>query len=194
MSRRYYRRRRKDDLATPIGVILCIILLGEYFQLSRAQKNTLKLVLIFLVIAVLVITVLFKLKQREHNNKMLRALELVDANMMSGTDFEKYVAEIIKSQGYANVKLTEYYDWGVDIIAEKDGVRWGIQVKRYSGMVKAAAVRQVVTGLNKYNCSRAMVVTNSFYSRPARELAKSNNCVLVDKNTLAEWIIAFQSK
>ena len=89
--------------------------------------------------------------------------------------FEKYVAELMKDQGFTKVMLTERYDYGIDIIALKDGVRWGVQVKRYSRMVKAEAVRQVVTALNKYNCQRAMVVTNSTFSRPAKILAETNN-------------------
>ena len=88
--------------------------------------------------------------------------------------------------------LIEKYDYGVDIIAEKDGIRWGVQVKRYSNMVKAEAVRQVVTALIRYKCDRAVVVTNSTFSRPARELATDNKCVLVDRNVLSEWIVEFQ--
>ena len=36
-------------------------------------------------------------------------------------------------------------------------------------------------------------VTNSTYTRQARVLAESNDCVLVDKDTLAEWIVEFQA-
>ena len=73
----------------------------------------------------------------------------------------------------------------IHIITEKDGARWGVQVKRYSGLVKASAVRQVVTGLKMYGCDRAMVVTNSTYSATARRLAAGNDCVLIDGRGLA---------
>lgn len=104
---------------------------------------------------------------------------------MGSLKFEQYVAMLLKSNGYHNVSLTEKYDLGVDIIAEKDGVRWGVQVKHYSGLVKASAVRQVVTGLKMYGCDRAMVVTNSTYSATARRLAAGNDCELVDGRGLA---------
>lgn len=107
-----------------------------------------------------------------------RRLSHVDA--MDGLEFERYIADILKAQGYTNIQFTEKYDYGVDIIAVKDGIRWGIQVKRYSGLVKADAVRQVVTGLRVYNCDRAMVITNSVFSRVAVRLADSNGCILVD--------------
>lgn len=107
-----------------------------------------------------------------------------DVDTMSGLSFEHYVAKLLRANGFHDVTLTETYDFGVDIIAEKDGVRWGIQTKCYAGMVKADAVRQVVTGLKLYGCDRAMVITNSAYSKTARQLAGANDCVLVDRTAL----------
>lgn len=121
--------------------------------------------------------------RRAHNRS------IVATDSMSGLEFEKYIANLLKHQGYRYIRLTERYDYGIDIIAEKDGIRWGIQVKRYSGLVKASAVRQVVAALRKYDCNRAMVVTNSNFSRVAEELAKSNDCILVDRRKLAQWVV-----
>jgi restriction system protein len=113
-------------------------------------------------------------------------LRLQDVDSMDGISFEHYIAQLLAERGYSNVSLTEQYDYGVDIIAEKDGVCWGIQTKRYSGLVKAEAVRQVVTGLRLYGCDRAMVVTNSTYSNVAKRLAEGNDCVLIDRDGLAD--------
>lgn len=115
---------------------------------------------------------------------LLKNRRLQDVDSMDGTSFEYYVAQLLIDRGYSNVSLTEHYDYGVDIIAEKDGIRWGIQAKRYSGLVKAGAVRQVVTGLRLYKCDRAMVITNSTFSNVAKRLADGNDCVLVDRNGL----------
>ena len=111
-------------------------------------------------------------------------LRLQDVDSMDGISFEYYVAQMLIEQGYINVSLTEQYDYGVDVIAEKDGIRWGVQVKRYSGLVKAEAVRQVVTGIRLYNCDRAMVITNSTFSAVAKRLADGNDCVLIDRTGL----------
>ena len=113
---------------------------------------------------------------------------------MTGLEFERYVAKLLKIRGYNNIKLTEEYDYGIDIIAIKDGITWGIQVKRHSNLVKADAVRQVVTALKKYHCDRAMVISNSTYSNVAKVLARSNDCVLVDRNGLLKWIRATLSQ
>lgn len=111
-----------------------------------------------------------------------------DIDLMDGIEFERYIVDLLIQNGFRNVSLTEKYDFGVDIVAEKGGLRCGIQVKRYNGLVKAAAVRQVVTALKHYNCDQAMVITNSTYSKVARQLADSNNCVLIDRMELIKLI------
>ncbi len=118
----------------------------------------------------------------------LRHSTLRDIDSMDGIHFEHYVADILRRQGYTNVSLTERYDYGVDIVAYKEGVRWGIQVKRYTGLVKANAVRQAVTGLQLYGCDRAMVITNSTFSTVAKRLAEGNGCVLIDRAGLYKLI------
>ena len=193
MSRRYYRRRRKNDGISGTSLLVGIIAVATLYNKLSAQTINLIIGGGLLLVGLIIGLVLFiQYKRSQHEKQKLRALNLIDTDYMDGLAFEKYVAELLKSQSYTKVALTERYDLGVDIIALKDGIRWGVQVKRYSNMVKAEAVRQVVTALNKYNCQRSMVVTNSTFSRPAKVLADSNDCVLIGKDELAEWIIAFQ--
>ena len=141
---------------------------------------------LYILLGVFMVFVLKKvtwLIQKIH--RLNQNLRLQDVDSMDGISFEYYIAQLLAERGYSNISLTEQYDYGVDIIAEKDGVRWGVQTKRYSGLVKAEAVRQVVTGLRLYGCDRAMVVTNSTYSNVARRLAEGNDCVLIDRDGLA---------
>lgn len=107
---------------------------------------------------------------------------------MHGLEFEKYIALLIKGQGYTNITLTEKYDLGIDIIATKNSETWGIQVKRRASPVKADAVRQVVTAMNHYKCTKAMVITNSYLTKTAIRLANTNDCTVINGATLAEWI------
>lgn len=160
-------------------VFLAILLYGLYPKVS-VYTGLFAAAVSSLVVLYVAIRLLKRVSPRS------RSLEVIDS--MTGLEFERLVARILRSQGYKAVKLTDKYDYGVDIIAEKDDIRWGIQVKRYSGLVKADAVRQVVTGLRKYHCARAMVISNSYFSNYANELAKSNDCLLVDRNTLTMWL------
>lgn len=144
--------------------------IAKYVALIIAAKIT--------FVALLRIVKKFKYRQSRRNP------DLAKIDTMTGLEFEHYVAKILKNNGFSNVRLTEEYDYGIDIIASKNGTTWGIQVKRYSGLVGADAVRQAVTALRIYKCDKAMVITNSTFSRPAVVLADANDCVLVDESKL----------
>ena len=161
-------------------LLLAVVLAVTYW---RYAQYVIAFIVIFYIMRMLAIIFRFV-------SNMVTNLRLTDVDTMDGLGIEKYIANTLKKQGYSNVTLTEQYDYGVDIIANKDGVHWGIQVKRYSGLVKAEAVRQVVTGLRVYGCDRAMVITNSVFSRVAVQLADSNECVLIDRAGLAKMGIS----
>ena len=160
-----------------LGVPILIIIVVTIWTYREYVLYAIAIILLLVTLGVVIKTYKFFLRFR-HN------LSVKSVDQMDGIEFEYYIAQILRQQGYNNVKLTERYDYGVDIVAEKDGIKWGIQVKRYPGLVKASAVRQVVTGLNIYNCQQAMVITNSRFSNVAKTLAVSNNCVLIDREGL----------
>lgn len=163
---------------SPVLIFLMIVLAITYWEYAQYL-----VVLIAVFYAIRMFVRMYRFIRRITTN-----YRLSDVDTMDGLDFEKYVVSILKKQGYSNIRLTEQFDYGVDIIATKNGIRWGIQVKRYSGLVKAEAVRQVVTGLRVYDCDRAMVITNSTYSRVAVQLAHKNGCELIDRNRLTEMM------
>lgn len=76
-------------------------------------------------------------------------------------------------------------DFGVDLIATRDGVRTAVQCKRAARAVNGAAIQQVVAGAAVHDCSTTMVVSNHRYTRAAEQLAEVHDCVLVDRTRLA---------
>jgi len=152
-----------------------VVLIGAAAWTHRAQLVHIAYITLSVMVCLLLLKLSWKLIRHRHSARNQ------DIDTMGGLDFEQYVAGLLRTNGFRNVSLTERYDFGVDIIAEKDGLRWGIQAKRHSVLVKAEAVRQVVTGLKVYRCDRAMVISNSTYSAVARRLAQANDCVLVDR-------------
>lgn len=117
-----------------------------------------------------------------------RALKLADVDGMDGLEFEDYVADLLERQGY-EVELTQCSgDLGVDVIAWNQQTSIAVQVKRYDYPVSRRAVSDAVAGREHYECDAAMVVTNSYFTRGAEDLAASTQCQLVDRDALAEWI------
>jgi hypothetical protein len=121
-----------------------------------------------------------------------RALRLADVDSMAGHDFEHYVAALLEHQGHTTTVTKGSGDLGVDVIAAKGALRYAVQTKRYSAAVPRTAVSDAVAGMAHYKCNAAMVVTTHRFSDGAQQLARSTGCVLVDRDELAQWIIAFQ--
>lgn len=181
MSSRYYRRRRSGNGIVPL---ILIAMVAQYYGFTTDMASALLVYAVIVAAAVTLMILLIKAWRWRQRTTVRNSMLAVDA--MTGLEFERYVAALLKRQGFTRIKLTERYDWGVDIIAHKDGIRWGVQTKRSSGLVKVSAVRQVVAGLNKYGCERSMVVTNSVFSQPAMEIARINECVLINRNLLVK--------
>ena len=100
---------------------------------------------------------------------------------MDGHDYEYLVAKYLRGHGYTGVKVTKGSgDFGVDVTAHKAGHTYAVQCKYYSSPVSLGAIQEAVAGKALYNCDCAMVVTNSTFTKAARELAKANNVILME--------------
>ncbi|MCM3725092.1 restriction endonuclease [Neobacillus cucumis] len=112
-----------------------------------------------------------------------------DVDMMNGVEFEEFICYLFKKMGYT-VNLTPASgDQGIDLVAVKNGLRIGIQTKRYSNSVSNKAIQEVVAGVKHYNLSKAIVITNNFFTKSAIDLAISNDVVLWDRSILKEKIL-----
>lgn len=112
-----------------------------------------------------------------------------DIDLMSGEQFENFVAKLFKSFGYGTRTTSLSADQGVDVIAERNNIKLAIQAKCYSsGPVGNHAIMEVVAGAKYYGANKAMVVTNSTFTKSAIELAKSNDVILWDREVLIEKI------
>lgn len=191
---RYYKRRRyrkqNDGFGGLVGLaVLALSAYGYTNAKDLTEQYPYGLPIIAAVVAISLLIIVGLLIHRVLRKKhMYDAITVAAVDSMDGMEFERYLADLLQKRGYTNIRLTEKYDLGVDIIAKKDGITWGIQAKRYNSSVKVEAVRQAYTALARYKCDRAMVITNSTYSNPAQMLAKDNNIPLIDRHTLSEWI------
>ena len=107
-----------------------------------------------------------------------------EIDQMDGLKFEKYLAALFENLGYS-VRRTPYHnDYGADLIVSKDGQKIAVQVKRYRRNVGVKGIQEAVAACGKYHCQRAMVVTNSYFTEQAKELAKANSVDLWDRTKL----------
>jgi predicted RecB family endonuclease len=122
-----------------------------------------------------------------HKMKKLSSISEYD-----GISFEKAIHDLFELRGYKCQLTKKSGDYGVDVIATKNGESIGIQVKHYNNPVGVKAVQEVASGARFYRTSRAMVITNSTYTNNAVTLASSLNVTLIDWPELAKiWLQAY---
>lgn len=124
-------------------------------------------------------------RQNLRLDALYRATGQAAVDDMGGIEFEHYVAAVLRGRGYSIEFTSATGDFGVDLIAIRDGVRTAVQCKRQARAVNGAAVQEVVAGAAVHHCTTTMVVTNHRYTRAAERLAEVHQCVLVDRTRLA---------
>ncbi len=122
-------------------------------------------------------------RERERNDKLERDARerwrvhyqyrsLREIELMSGLDFEQFLAQLFAKIGYTNIRLTSLKDQGGDVICNSpSGVRTVIQAKRWSRRVGNKVVQEVLGAILHYDCQEGLVVTNNVFTVAAAELA-----------------------
>ena len=115
--------------------------------------------------------------------------EVKELDEMEGHDFEYYCADLLKKRGFVDVTVTKGSgDYGVDVLAEKDGVTYGIQCKAYATPVGVKAVQEAYAGKEYYDRMVGAVLTNQYFTKPAVEAAKKLKILLWDRGYLDSMI------
>ncbi len=128
---------------------------------------------------------------KSKSSRIFEKNSIFDADRLSGSAFEDFICEVLKSNGFSNVEKTgKAGDQGGDLKAKRGDEQLVIQAKRYSidRKVTNSAVQEVIGAIAYYNANKGVVITNSFYTQSAKELAKINNVELWDRNNVIEFL------
>ena len=107
-----------------------------------------------------------------------------DLDKFKGSDFEDFLKILFTKMGYEVENTTLSRDQGADLILTKFGNKTVVQAKRWKRKVGNRAVQEITAAINHYNANEGMVVTNSDYTKAAKELAMSNNIKLINRPKL----------
>ena len=115
------------------------------------------------------------------------APQALSLDAMDGHEFEHYCAELLRQNGFENVEVTQASgDYGIDVLAEKDGVTYAIQCKCYSDNVGNHAVQEAHSGASYYGRMVAAVMTNRYFTAAAKETAARIHVLLWDRDKLLQ--------
>ena len=114
---------------------------------------------------------------------------LAEIDEMDGYKFEEFMKHVYEQLGYSVYHTPFSGDQGADLIlTSKKRTKTAVQVKRYSGKVSNGAVQEVVAAKGFYKCTEGIVVTNSYFTDSAKQLAEANFIDLVDRKELEKLI------
>lgn len=184
-------KKRKSEpgcIATIFGYLIFACIIALIIDLIRTHiseqaKHNLMIAAI-VIAAVIVLSMICTIYRKFHRKYTLKQLDKMD-----GHQFEYACADILKSNGYKHVKVTRGSgDFGVDIIAEKDKVKYAIQCKRYNHKLDNTPIQEVVGGIAYYQCDKGAVMTNQYFTEPAKQLAQVNDVELLDRDNLLHMV------
>ena len=141
-----------------------------------AQENM--MIIVAAVVAIVVIAVIIVAVLVRH-----RRLYPLPMDEMEGHDFEYYCAGLLEDMGFLDVEVTKGSgDFGVDILAEKDGISYAFQCKCYDKPIGVKAVEEIYAGKDYYDRMVGVVMTNQYFTQPAVDMAKKLNILLWDRD------------
>jgi restriction system protein len=108
-----------------------------------------------------------------------------EMDMMEGHEFEYFCADLLRRKGFIEVEVTKGSgDYGIDILAEKDGVTYAVQCKCYTAPIGVKAIQEAYAGRDYYDRMVGAVMTNQYFTTPAVEAAKKLKILLWDRGYL----------
>lgn len=105
-----------------------------------------------------------------------------------GARFERECQRDFDYRGYSTKVTGKTGDFGVDIVATRNGERVAVQCKNWESKVGPRAIQEVVAGRIHYGCNKAVVVSQNGFTKAAQELARSNGVILCTKEELSRML------
>lgn len=130
------------------------------------------------------------MKKKKFNKWSLERGVLEKLKKLHPNDFENYIANMYLRLGYKTERVGGSYDGGVDVIAEKDGIKHYIQCKKYiTSKVSVGDVRNFAGALmDKLSQGKGIFITTNIFTTEAEKYAEDKPIELVDGDELLKLV------
>lgn len=105
-------------------------------------------------------------------------------------EFEQYIAHLFFRLGYNTTVTGGAYDGGIDVIAEKEGIKHYIQCKKFiTRQVPVGAIRDFYGAMtDKGTQAKGFFITTNKFTLEAEKFAEDKPIELIDGSRLCEYI------
>ncbi len=132
-------------------------------------------------------------KEEEQKKKLQEGLESLGApgglEGISGWEFEKIIAELFKKLGYTVSVTKGSGDEGIDLFLEKEGLRAGVQCKRWKTMIGQRVIREFYGSLIHAKLKKGFIITTNRFSKAAKDFVRGKSIILIDREELRRIIL-----
>ena len=119
-------------------------------------------------------------------------MQFIDLDSLSPNDFEYAIASLLCRCGWSEAIVTrvgqnfQHGDGGVDIVAERRGKKFAIEVKQRTkgANVDIRALNQIETGSKLYGIRNKILITNSYFTSEVKVRALKLGIELIDRDGL----------
>jgi len=115
---------------------------------------------------------------------------LLKLRNMHPTEFEEYVADLFSKLDYKTQTVGGSHDEGIDVIAEKDGIKHYIQCKKFiTQTVRVGAVRDFYGAITDHLAKgKGYFITTNKFTLEAERFAEDKPIELIDGFRLIKYI------
>jgi restriction system protein len=145
------------------------------------------LTLLLIIMFIMYIAVLFTMNFIKHQR--LKKSGILEIDKMNGQTFEEYLKVLLENRGYQVSLTAASGDYGADLILKSKDKKIVVQAKRYKKKVGLKAVQEIVSAKTYYKADESWVITNNYFTDPAKKLAAANNVTLINRDMLIKWMI-----
>jgi restriction system protein len=124
-----------------------------------------------------------------HGKRFRSTQSLADIRSLSWKQFESFVGDLFRQEGYFVVKTPEGPDNGVDLVLRKGGEKTYVQCKHWkTNQVGVEKVRELLGSMTAGGAQNGILVATGQFTTPARQFASECGIKLIDGEGLAELI------
>lgn len=153
---------------------------------------------LILIIFWLIVTIFPELKNKILREKKFAGIESMRDNRqilhnlrnLYPTEFEDYIANLYAKLGYKTERVGKSHDGGIDVIAEKEGVKHYIQCKKFiTRKVRATDVRDFYGALSSRLAEgNGIFITTNYFTTDAKKFAEDNMIEVIDGYALIRLV------
>ncbi len=191
------RKTWKDELWDFLEKISILYVFALFFIWFSDKELFFKLLgwglaILGVLIAIIIFTQRFTKRSKIHKQSQWRT----DRELLSWLrglkpwEFERYIAELFTKLGYKTTVTGGAYDRGVDVIAEKDGLRHYIQCKKYmTSTVGVGELRDFYGAIADHLAqAKGYFITTNKFTLESERFAENKPIELIDSYKLIKYI------